>query len=489
MFLATVIVIISVFSIFLPALILWLITVLFSSSFVSSSLKAAEAGYLSLSPVFPLFMSYLSTLRYVPQTRVEGVAVYPFTQDAAIPFRYRFIIGLNSKEGQVSVKKASFLSDYELVVERKEDDITEPLLALYAAMTEHLALSASYETYAGFALPLTFMLSSAESARPSAQDPLSREETCLPVSILPVQKKSYESALLSGLRERNEKDDFTYGKAAPGRSLPISLSYSSYNAYTKCPYMYALQYVFSLRDLPSYEPVDMDHLEIGSRLHSILERYYRQSCLPDDIPRLFDEEMALWKDGKVLSGDGSLSDMPSSASRPTPFLLSYLRARYLRRLEEVVRKMDEVSKSLEDGRGLEESLSATFSEEGFVLDGRVDRIAATKDGGAYIIYDYKKGRSFQSALKAEKSYQFHMYRLLLSRDEYFCHPVAASFFVSLLDGKVSESTESPSKEDLIAGLSSMAHGIAAGDWHAVSSDSNCKGCIYRGICRRRFGVR
>ena len=460
------------------------------SSFLSSCTAAVEEGYLN-TPLFPLFMSYFSTLRYVPRTRVEGVSVYPFTQDAAVPFRYRFIIGLNGKEGEEKIRKASFLSDYELAVERGEEDITEDLLSLYAAMTEHLVLSASYETYAGFALPLTFMLRSAESAHLDIIDPLRAEEKGLQCHILPVQKRSFERASVSALRKREKKDDMTYMKAGKNRALPVTLSYSSYNAYARCPYLYALQYVFSLKDLPSYEPVDMDHLEIGSRLHSILERYYREGCTcPDsDIPRLFNEEMMLWTEGKSFSHDGSALEMPSSASRPTPFLISYLKARYLHRIEDVVRKMDEVSKALEGGRGLEEPLSAEFKEEGFILDGRVDRIAETKDGSAYIIYDYKKGRSFKSELKAEKSFQFHLYRLLLGRNESFPLPVTASFFVSLLDGKISESSPSPSPDDLIDALRKMADGVAAGDWHAISSDTNCKGCVYKGICRRRFGVR
>ncbi len=460
------------------------------SSFLDACSMASAEGYLH-SPVFPLFMSYFTSLRYVPQKHVEGVAVYPFTQDAAVPFRYRFIIGLNSNEGSVCVRKAPFLSDYELVSDREETEITEDVLSLYAAMTENLHISASYETHEGFSLPLSFLLGSSEEGRISQQDPLRAESSGEPCCILPVQQRGYRSASLSAMVRREEGDDMTLSKEGGRRALPVPLSYSSYNAYAKCPYMYALQYVFSLKDLPAYEPVDMDHLEIGSRLHSILERYYRQECSnPDaDVPRLFDEEMSLWSDGKSYGHDGTSRDMPSSASKPTAFLLSYLRSRYLPKLISVVRQMDEISSSIGSGKGLEERLAVAFSEEGFVLEGRVDRIAETKDGSAYIVYDYKKGRSFQSSLKAEKSFQFHLYRLLLSRSDSFALPVASAFFVSLLDGKITASSETPSRDELVALLSEAADGISRGDWHAVSSDTNCKGCTYRGICRRRFGVR
>ena len=252
--------------------------------------------------------------------------------------------------------------------------------------------------------------------------------------------------------------------------------------------MHAMQYAFSLRNLPSYEPVDLDHLEIGSRLHSILERCFRIGAAPEDISGLFDEEMQLWSDGRRFSHDGSIEDMPSSATRPTVFLISYLRARYLPRLKSVVERMFAQSVPLEGGSGLECALSMEFADEGFSLDGRVDRIAASPDGSSLLIYDYKKGRRMGRE-KAEKSYQFHIYRLLIEASGEFDLPVSKAFFVSLLDGVFSESSEAPDRKTLIEALSAAAHGIADGDWHANPSSENCSGCAYRGICRRRFSVR
>ena len=459
------------------------------SDFLDAYAVAKEAGFGSDEPVFPLFMDYAETLRYVPRTRVKGVAVYPFTQDAAIPFPHRFIIGLNSKEGAETVKKASFLSDYEIDGDRSELDITKTILSLYAAMTDDLHLSASYETYAGFALPLTFMLSSAEKAGPSASDdPLRGECSSYRGRLLPVQRRGYRRAELASLRKRREQDDMTMEHRGRTRPLPVPLSYTSFNAYARCPYMHAMQYAFSLRNLPSYEPVDLDHLEIGSRLHSILERCFRIGAAPEDIPGLFDEEMQLWSDGRRFSRDGSIEDMPSSATRPTVFLISYLRARYLPRLKSVVERMFAQSVPLEGGRGLECALSMEFADEGFSLDGRVDRIAASPDGSSLLIYDYKKGRRMGRD-KTEKSYQFHIYRLLIEASREFDLPVSKAFFVSLLDGVFSESSEAPDRKDLIEALSAAAHGIADGDWHANPSSENCSGCAYRGICRRRFSVR
>ncbi len=461
------------------------------SDFLSAVSEADESGFSSGEPVFPAFISYLGNLRYVPRERVRGVSVYPFTQDAAIPFSYRFIIGLNEKEGAETVRKAAFLSDFEIAAERSDEEITGILLSLYAAMSRRLFLSASYETYAGFSLPLTSMLTTAVKGQVPAGDPVALERTGNSSAILPLQRCGYEHALSGALRIRKRDDDMTFSLRGPGKELPVTLSYTSYNAYARCPYLYALQYEFGLRNLPAFEPQDMDHLEIGSRLHSILERYYREGCSSPsrDVPRLFEEEMALWSDGRRFGDDGLVADMPGSASRPTAFLISYLRRRYLGRLEAVVREMDSVSVPLPGGLGIEEPLCCSFPEKGFSLEGRADRIALSKDGASYIVYDYKKGRRFQSALRAEKSWQFHVYRLLIGSDGRFSHPVSGAFFISLLDGCFSEASASPPAEELEASLGGAAAGIAGGDWHAESSDDNCKGCSCRGICRRRFSVR
>ena len=458
------------------------------SDFLQTAAEASAHGFSAGEPLFPLFISYLGKLKYVPRDRTKGAAVYPFTQDAAVPFRYRFIIGLNEKEGTQMVRKASFLSDYELSSERDETDITRTLLSLYSAMSENLSISASYETYAGFSLPMTFMLQEAESRKPDQDDPILMEETGgIPRSIMPLQKLASDNAKHSSLKRRSKEDDMTYIMKGRKSSLPVTLSYSSYNVYVRCPYQYALQYFFSLRNLPSYEPVDMDHLEIGSRLHSILERYYREDCRSpeNDIPRLFDEEMSLWSSGKSTDG----KDMPLSASRPTAFLVSYLKARYLGTLENAVRRMDQISVPLPDKRGLEEKIVRSFPDDGFTLDGRVDRIALSSDGSSYVVYDYKKGRAFKNDLKREKSVQFHIYRMLIDEDESFSLPVSDSYFISLLDGKFSQSSPAPEKDVLRENLRKAACGISEGDWHAIANDINCRGCIYKGICRRRFSVR
>ena len=235
----------------------------------------------------------------------------------------------------------------------------------------------------------------------------------------------------------------------------------------------------------------MDHLEIGSRLHSILEKFYSDGGGEDEkkLSSLFETEMKDWMDGIRRDKHGNVEEMPPSASRPQEFLIRYLRSRYLPRLASVVKTMDAESEALGNGKGLEEPLEASFPERGFVLEGRADRIARSKEDAGYILYDYKKGRRFQKDERTERSYQFHIYRLLIEASDEFTFPVLGAYFVSLLDGQIDSSSRSPEREELLDSLEQAAAGIGNGDWHAEVSDDSCRACAYRGICRRRFSVK
>ena len=251
--------------------------------------------------------------------------------------------------------------------------------------------------------------------------------------IYPLQRDGYMNAVYASLDERDYADDVTYSGKGLRLGKPLRLSFSSADSYEHCPYMHALQYRFSLSELRPYTPETMDHLEIGSRLHSVMERFYKEGGrFPESrIPVLFDEEMALWKDGKRFE-DGEIRKMRKSSTRPSGILISYLRSMYLDNLIEAAVRMNGISSPIP---GL----------------------------------------------------QFYIYRLLAETGS----PVypERAFFVTLRDCAFSEVSLDDGDGDILHRLSADAEGIKNGRWEAISSDENCQGCLYRGICRRRFSIR
>ena len=454
------------------------------SLFLSRVEAAENAGFRLDVPLFPLFIEYLGNRRYVPKTKKDGIRVYPFGQDAAIPVKYRFMIALNEEECGRTVRDASFLSDYELSEKREEREITEDILRAYQAMSGTLTLSASSETYSGTMLPL--MILDRDDAVLPVEDPW-RSECRMPSGMIyPLQRDGYMNAVYASLDERDYADDVTYSGKGLRLGKPLRLSFSSADSYEHCPYMHALQYRFSLSDLRPYTPETMDHLEIGSRLHSVMERFYKEGGrLPESrIPVLFDEEMALWKDGKRFE-DGEIREMRKSSTRPSGILISYLRSMYLDNLIEAAVRMNGISSPI-PGFGLEEKLQREFPELGFSIYGIIDRIAVDEDGKG-ILFDYKKGRRFSASDRERKGLQFYIYRLLAETGS----PVypERAFFVTLRDCAFSEVSLDDGDGDILHRLSADAEGIKNGRWEAISSDENCQGCLYRGICRRRFSIR
>ena len=444
--------------------------------FLAGVKRAEKAGYHINKPLFPLFISYLENGRYVPKKKDEGIRVYPFTEDAALSARYRFIIALNDAECTVRIRKAGFLSDYEIADDRSDEDITSNILGAYSMFSDKLYLSAASETYSGYALPLSSLKTADFS---SGSDSWRAEQWHLASSrIYPLQQAGYAQAVISSLRTVGRDDDFTYGKK--GKAVPgmLSLSFSAFDSYTHCPFVYALKYAFALDRIPSYMPATLDTAEMGTRLHRVLERYYKgEGCDPDsDIPRLFDEEMDGW-----MRGEGLLPFAP----RATDLIAANIRAVYLDNLVTICRAMDGMSKPFDDG--LELWVSGDAEDAGFSLKGKIDRLALSSDGSSFIIFDYKSRNHYEKSEMERQSFQMYIYRILVEKK--VGKTVSHAYFATLRDGMMCEAPAALSNEEVLSVLKEAAEGIAAGDWHALPSDENCGGCGYRAICRRRFAVR
>ena len=444
--------------------------------FLKKAKQAEKAGYSLDRPLFPLFISYLESEKYVPRNKSVGIRVYPFTQDAALSARHRFIIALNDDESTVRVKKAKFLSDYEIKQERTDADITGDVLSSYALFSDSLYLSASLETYSGFVLPLSLLHSVDDRADGDSWRDEAVHRRC--GRIYPLQRCGYEAAELASLRTVPPDESFAYEMKGHSAELPLSLSFSSFSSYVRCPYTYALKYVFGLDRLKSYVPAALDTAEMGTRLHRVLERYYKgEGGNPDeDIPRIFEEEMEGWKNGVGLA---------QYSPRATDLVIANLRSVYLKNLISISREMDSFSEPFD--KGLEAWLEESFAESGFLLKGKVDRLALSPDGEGFLVFDYKSRNAFQKSELEKQSFQTYIYKLLVERK--YGNGVLKAYFVSLRDGKLTEAPFELSDEEVIAALGRVSESIAGGDWHAEPSSENCDGCIYRSICRRRFVVR
>ena len=449
--------------------------------FLADTGKAGSAGFGFSIPLFPEFISYLEGIMYVPRKKAGGIKIYPFTQDAAVYAPYRFIISLNESDGAKRVKDAAFFSDYELD-ERGEEDITENILRAYDAFSDNLYLSAASETYEGAVLPL--MKLRQEKGNIDLDDPWRYECSLTDGRIYPLQREGFDKAMHSSLKRRIYSEDIARGMNGKPEKGTLMLSFSKVDKYRQCPFAYAMRYRFLLDENRHFVSEETDNLEIGTRLHSVMEQFYKEGGRwPEKrIPEIFDQEMDLWQDGKRHGDDGSIVSVRASDLRPSQNMVINIRKRFLQNMIDLAIRMNDEAEVFEDG--VERNFRSDSEGHGYILDGKADRIASMPEG--LVIYDYKKGRAFSKDKITDKSLQFYIYRLLVER-ELSMH-VARASFVTLTDGKISDIDLSESDDYVLSVLDEAAEGMRKGSWTALPDEDKCGSCSFRMICRRRFTV-
>lgn len=451
-------------------------------AFSSSLDRMEKAGFGYGGPLFPLFLKVLEKTVYVPQDRGEGVRVYPFGQALGVGCAHHFIIGLNEDEARMVLKRAPFLSDYETEGERECGDFTMPLISSYLHTSGNVHLSASSELYTGISIPLLDL----ETASPGESLPDSyadmariNMDSLSGYELYPLQKKGYERALTTSLNPPRRSEDLAEDMKLP---LPVfkrgswTFSYSQIDNYEKCPYVYALRYIYGLGRARRYDVEDYPDAEIGRRLHRVCELYV--DCPSFDaasvVPKLLEDEMDLWQQGKSVSRTGEVVDLPPDVPVLTEQMRTYVISRYKDNLVSLL------SSIKRPGLAFDPEWKGSASLDGILFEGFIDLVIQDGDGRLAIV-DYK------SSVPSGDTLQFDIYRLLLESN--FPDPVFSDPFYAVFNiGNVKR------KSFLDAGernrrITDDVNGIECGVFKAVNRYKNCMSCRYKASCRRRYFVR
>lgn len=458
--------------------------------FLDAVKRASDCGYEIEAPLFPIFLKALDGVSYVENAVKEGIRVYPFSQSASIPYDHHFIISLNEKESSKVIRDGDFLSDYERAGLDDGAIITDSLVSSYVAFNENLYLSCSRSTSAGAELPLAYLSECEVESKLEAEDSWRIESTSdRHGKMFKLQREGYEKAKTSSLK--SIQDDV---RSMPALEHAPELSFTNVTAYEKCPFYYALEYEYGLKNLPAYDISKMDKKELGNRIHSIMERFFRYDGHnpKENLKKYFDEEMEAWKNALTFdydkaTGIESTRNMDRGSASATDSLVQYVQGKFYDNLVEMAEFIAEESEPYEDG--LEMKLRADFAENGFSLKGFADKVAVDKESGNLIIYDYKTGKKFDKKDIPEKQLQFFIYRFILEKQG---EKVDKGQFLFLRDNKREEVLEGKGPEEEsgeFKRLLSAAEGIRSGNRSLTESFDNCKGCVFKAICRRNMAVR
>ncbi len=449
----------------------------------SSSLESMEdAGYSYSGQLFSLFLKVLEKTVYVPQNKGEGVRIYPLGQALGVKARHHFIAGLNEAESRCVLKRAPFLSDYEAEGDRECGDFTIPMLSSYQLGSDEVHLSASFELYTGSAIPLLDL----EIVRPSSKIPDSYADMAFinkdgleGYKIYPVQKGGYERALLTSLDIPSRDEDLAEDMPMPLDGLnrkSWTFSYTQLDCYERCPYVYALRYIYGLDRIRKYDVEEYPAGEIGQRLHRVCELYVDSSSFDarSVVPALLDRELDLWKKGMKVDRNGDTVPVSPDVPVLTEQMRAYIVSRYR---DSLVSLLEGIKRP---GCAFESEWRGSACLDGILFEGFIDLIVQDQEG-RFTIIDYKSSEPQGDTL------QFDIYRLLLSSsfgDMDFSDPLYAIFSKGLVKKKSFLSDEERDQR-----IAEDVEGIEKGGFKAVNTYKSCQACRFKASCRRRYFVR
>jgi RecB family exonuclease len=233
-----------------------------------------------------------------------------------------------------------------------------------------------------------------------------------------------------------------------------------------CPRQYYYRYIEKLKEAPL--PHDgLDAMQVGSAVHKALEMLY---LIPND-GEIFTNP-AIWK-----------SSLKANLKNVMPFSLHWElesgiwenRFEFICQLE-----MDRFKEGWRPWR-LEESFTCKY--EGFVLEGKIDRIDRHQDGRLEVL-DYKTGATLQSGptkVQNRTDFQLIFYYLLALNEG----KVDRVGYYDLNQGVIAyEKNLEPSIEKL---LECLRENETITNFDKTTKKSQCARCPYAQLCQRKSG--
>jgi RecB family exonuclease len=243
-------------------------------------------------------------------------------------------------------------------------------------------------------IPSVFLTETVESARPGDLTIYCQEEKQL---LEPRARKESRQGVIFTEPSTLEILNTRFGAE---RSFRVT----SLETYRTCPYRYYLRTVLGLQ--PCEEPTaEPEGRLLGSILHDTLERLFKEKFNPDRIDEQLWNHLLVELDRRKLNSDMN------------PFVRIWIEDWVSARRDWFC---DEEQAAYEEGwrvdpEWLERSLEYSFTEQGFKLRGRVDRV--DWQGNRARVLDYKTGKEDSFGLKIRKglSIQLPLYCEMIRR--------------------------------------------------------------------------
>jgi DNA helicase-2/ATP-dependent DNA helicase PcrA len=236
----------------------------------------------------------------------------------------------------------------------------------------------------------------------------------------------------------------------------LSLSASDLDLYLTCPLKYKFRRVFGIPEEPTINQ------RFGILIHSVLERFHKDSG----------------EDEAAAGGLGELMDLFESGWRRSGFGSSDDELQFRDRAREAMRLYWEREREAEgEPAWLERKFDIRIGEH--QVRGRVDRVDRLPDG-SYELIDYKTGER-KSEAQLENDLQLALYRLAAS-EAWGLEAGTGSYYYVLDADKVAAPIKPDDAERVERTVLAVGEGVLSQDFEPRPSPTTCGWCDYRLIC-------
>ncbi|MDR2184485.1 MAG: PD-(D/E)XK nuclease family protein, partial [Treponema sp.] len=517
-----------------------------------SALIQLEAEYPDLIPPSP-FSFYLSVLQekqYVPQQQKPGLNIFPYRVAAAAPFTCHFVLNATQGAATVLYRPLSFLrQDKRKALNIGDTDASAVFFYLYhlaegGDFQPHIRISASDETFTGWAIPHSFFAAAAsgdsagENPGPIPPDPFLMERDwwngdAFPDRLFSVQREGFErwresfpapgtgfdllkkpfprtGYLYRRLDEEIARVQRSSGDPASAagnsdtaprdrRDSRLKVSATDLTEFFACPAFWLYRKIFGL-EVFSLEARLLDDASLGNLYHEILRNLFARIR---DTDRVFDpgrlEEYYSWL--RICAGEAARRYPAFQGPLAVPLLVSQSAA-ITKKLREVLK----IEAAYFPGYAVAELEAVIESAQGGILfKGKLDRVSLSPEGEPCII-DYKTGAAPSAKASTERedspleNFQIPMY-IKLYEDKHAA-AVGGAFFVSINKhditavvgsprGKrgIDRDAYQPTIEALEAYIGRFVEAVTDTDFSSPEIRyNNCLACDFRTICRTTYGL-
>ncbi|MDR3343077.1 MAG: PD-(D/E)XK nuclease family protein [Treponema sp.] len=515
-----------------------------------STLVQLEEDYPDCIPALPFsfYRSVLQEKRYVPAPEGPGVHLFPYQEAAAAPFACHFVLNASQDAATVLYQPLKFLrQDKRKRLGITDIDASAVFFRLYqlevpGTVTPYTRISASAETFSGWAIPHSFFSGNKLDAPALPPDPFVLERDWwaaggsvskgmagktgaavqFPPRLFSIQHAGFDRwrTILGGSSAApfnllktpfppdgyyaqivNERITLKQRRALPDNhsSLLLKVSATDMNNFFKCPALWFYRKICGLAVF-SLEAKLLDDTSLGNLYHEILRKLFTHIRVEGGYfnPKRL-QDYGSW----IRQHTDEAAHQYSAFQGPlaVPLLVSQSAA-IAKRLLLLLKTEVKYFAGFSVG-GLE--LALELIQEGVLLNGKLDRVSVSPDDEPCII-DYKTGltptqrASIETADSPLTDFQIPMYIKLY--EEKTGVTVGGAFFMSINNHDITAVVGSPrgkrglSREAYQPTLDALETYLGRFDQALGGLDfsskeirfTNCLSCDYKNICRTTFSL-